>query len=196
MLDDRNGSTLVADCLDQCEGTPRPSNMEVNKMSGNDFGLKAPEDGQGYWVDGDLYYLKLHSSEIGGAYAVFELTIAPYAPGPPPHRHAEASEAFYILDGSLTMSVEGQDVIATPGTFSFVPPGTTHTFSNPNPAPAKVFKIVSPGGFEDFFVEYGQPATTRSNPLAEVPMPDVEKATMLAEKYRVEFDLDEFMPSD
>ena len=48
------------------------------------------------------------------------------------------------------MSVEGQELIATPGTFSFVPPGTTHTYSNPNPAPAKVFKIISPGGFEDF----------------------------------------------
>ena len=98
--------------------------------------------------------------------------------------------------GSLVMSVEGQELVATPGTFSFVPPGTTHTFSNRNPAPAKVFKIISPGGFEDFFVEYGEPATTRSNPLAEVPMPDAEKATLLAEKYRVDFDLDDFTPPE
>ena len=164
--------------------------------SDNGFVLKTPEDGQGYWVDGDLYYLKLHSSEIGGAYAVFELTVAPYGKGPLPHRHAETSEAFYILEGSLTMSIEGQELIAPPGTFSFVPPGTTHTYSNPNPAPAKVFKIISPGGFEDFFVEFGQPATTRSNPLAEVPMPDVEKAQELAEKYHIDFDLDGFTPPD
>jgi hypothetical protein len=86
------------------------------------------------------------------------------------------------------MSVEGQELIATPGTFSFVPPGMTHAYSNPNPAPAKVFKIISPGGFEDYFVEYGQPATTRSNPLAEVPPTDLEKAAKLAEKYGLEFD--------
>ena len=164
--------------------------------SDNGVVLKTPEDGQGYWVDGDLYYLKLHSGEIGGAYAIFELTVAPYGKGPPPHRHAETSEAFYILGGSLTMSVEGQEHIALPGAFSFVPPGTTHTYSNPNPVPAKVFKIISPGGFEDFFVEYGEPAATRSNPLAEVPMPDFDKATKLAEKYGVEFDFDNFMPSD
>ena len=88
------------------------------------------------------------------------MTIAPYAPGPPPHRHAETSEASYILDGLLTMNVEGKEIIAPPGTLSYVPPGITHTFSNPNPAPAKVFKIISPGGFEDYFVEYGEPATT------------------------------------
>ena len=93
------------------------------------------------------------------------------------------------------MSVEGKEVIATPGSFSYVPPGITHTFSNPNPQRAKVFKIISPGGFEDYFVEYGEPATTRSNPLAEVPMPDLEKAMRLAEKYGVEFDLENYMPS-
>ena len=156
--------------------------------SDNGFVFKTPEDGKGYWADGELFFLKLHNSEIGGAYALFELTVPPYGPGPPPHRHAETSEAFYILDGSLTMSVEGQELIATPGSFSFVPPGMTHAYSNPNPAPAKVFKIISPGGFEDFFVEYGQPATTRSNPLAEVPPTDLEKAAKLAEKYGLEFD--------
>ena len=156
----------------------------------SDNGLihKTPDDGQGYWVDGDLYYLKLHSGEIGGAYAIYEMTIAPNAPGPPPHRHAETSEAFYILEGSLTMTAGGQELIATPGALSIVPPGMTHTFSNPNPELAKVFKIISPGGFEDYFTEYGLPATTRSNPLAEVPMPDLEKAAKLAEKYGLEFD--------
>ena len=123
------------------------------------------------------------------------MTIAPYAPGPPPHRHAETSEAFYILDGSLTMNVEGKEIIATPGSFSYVPPGITHSFSNPNPQRVKVFKIISPGGFEDYFVEYGEPAETRSPRLAEVPAPDMEKAQRLAEKYGVEFDLEGYMPS-
>ncbi len=50
--------------------------------------------------------------------------------------------------------------------------------------------MISPGGFEDYFVEYGEPATTRSPRLAETPMPDMEKAQRLAEKYGVEFDLE------
>ena len=65
MLDDGNGSTVVANWLIQCEGTSRLS-VEAYMTLDNGFVLKAPEDGQGYWVDGDLYYLKLHSGEIGG----------------------------------------------------------------------------------------------------------------------------------
>ena len=34
--------------------------------SDNGVVIKTAEDGQGYWVDGDLYFLKLHSGEIGG----------------------------------------------------------------------------------------------------------------------------------
>ncbi len=51
--------------------------------SDNGFVFKTPEDGKGYWADGELFFLKLHNSEIGGAYALFELTVPPYGPGPP-----------------------------------------------------------------------------------------------------------------
>ena len=50
------------------------------------------------------------------------ITIQPHSGGPPPHSHAAEDDSFYILEGELTFGVEGEEVVAGPGTFVLVPP--------------------------------------------------------------------------
>ena len=38
----------------------------ADMKSDNGVVIKTPEDGEGYWVDGDLYFLKLRGGEVGG----------------------------------------------------------------------------------------------------------------------------------
>jgi uncharacterized cupin superfamily protein len=40
----------------------------------------------------------------------------PGFPGPPPHRHREIVDVFYVLEGELTLEIEGKAIAAQPGT--------------------------------------------------------------------------------
>jgi hypothetical protein len=40
-----------------------------------------------------------------------------------------------------------------------VPKGTLHTFKNVGTLPSRVLGVLTPGGFEGFFLEAGEPAT-------------------------------------
>src|SRR5919109_2968605 len=64
-----------------------------------------------------------------------------YAPGergPDPHVHHHHTDAFYVLEGELqlTLGAERKNVRATPGVFAAAPPNTVHTFRNASSEPA------------------------------------------------------------
>jgi len=96
---------------------------------------------------------KTESEETGGAWSLLELTVPPKFSGPPPHLHKVTQEAFYVLEGTLTLQVGDQTVKAPPGAYVFIPTGITHTYSNDEDKPARYLGFVSPGGFEKYFDE-------------------------------------------
>ncbi len=76
------------------------------------------------------------------------ITIQPHGNGPPKHSHAAEDDSFYLLEGELTFGVEGEEVVAGPGTFVLVPPGIEHTFSNRSDAVARFVNVHAPAGFD------------------------------------------------
>jgi mannose-6-phosphate isomerase-like protein (cupin superfamily) len=76
------------------------------------------------------------------------ITIQPHRGGPPGHVHAAEDDAFYILEGELTFTVEDEEVVAGPGTFVLVPPGVYHTFANRGDAVVRMVNIHAPAGFD------------------------------------------------
>jgi hypothetical protein len=59
-----------------------------------------------------------------------------------------------------------------------------HTFRNVGRSPSKVLALLSPGGFEKFFVEAGEPATEGSTaPQGE---PDIARIVQAGQKYGLE----------
>ena len=64
------------------------------------------------------------------------------------HLHHDEDDAFYILEGELTFAVEGEEVVAGPGTFVLVPPGVHHTFANRGDALVRLVNIHAPAGFD------------------------------------------------
>jgi mannose-6-phosphate isomerase-like protein (cupin superfamily) len=55
----------------------------------------------------------------------------------PLHVHHLDDEAWYVLEGALTVSVGERDVTVPAGGAVLVPAGTPHTFWNPLPEPAR-----------------------------------------------------------
>lgn len=76
------------------------------------------------------------------------VTMAPRRRGPPEHEHAAEDDAFYVLEGELTFTVEGETIVAGAGTFVLVPPGVRHTFANRGSAPARILNVHAPAGFD------------------------------------------------
>ena len=64
------------------------------------------------------------------------------------HVHAEEDDAFYILEGELTVALASGDVPAPPGTFVLVPPGVEHGFRNDGRTVVRMLNLHAPAGFD------------------------------------------------
>jgi mannose-6-phosphate isomerase-like protein (cupin superfamily) len=63
---------------------------------------------------------------------------------------------FFVLEGTLTLQVEDEELAAGPGTFVCVPPGTPHRFANTSDAPVRMLNLNTPGGFEGYMRELAE----------------------------------------
>jgi quercetin dioxygenase-like cupin family protein len=128
---------------------------------------------------------KLSDEDTGGAYSIHDNTIPPGSPGPRPHVHRHHEEAFYVLEGELTVQVGARRITAPAGSFVVVPRGAVHQPSNPGTEPTRVLLIFSPAGMERFFEE----AAEGRMPLqAEPEDPAVrERLAAFTERYGYEF---------
>jgi quercetin dioxygenase-like cupin family protein len=98
------------------------------------------------------YTLKLTSDDTTGAYAVREVKAVP-GRRIPRHVHSRESEAWYVLEGELTFSLDSQEFVAVAGGFVYLPVGVAHSFCNSGDGLARFLQIFAPAGLEQYFVE-------------------------------------------
>jgi len=118
----------------------------MTEMSSNTL-VSGPGEGKRLPLVG---LMKASAGPTSGAFEVIEY----HGPlQPPPHVHREHEEAFYILEGTFTFSLDGQDHQAPAGSFVIVPRGTPHGFTAADGARALL--LIVPAGLEGFFQELG-----------------------------------------
>jgi|SRR5215217_5891539 len=142
-----------------------------------------PGEGKSVWLVGDMITVKLESEDTGGAYCVVEETSPPEG-GPPPHLHHNVDETLYVLEGEVEFMAGDQTIPASIGAAVYVPKGTLHTFKNVGASPSRVLAIISPGGFEKFFLEAGEPVT--EDPSAPERAPNMGRIVEIGQKYGLE----------
>jgi quercetin dioxygenase-like cupin family protein len=122
--------------------------------------------GTGRRIGGAGMTLKVGSKQ-SARWSAFEAEVGPgFDVGA--HRHAEAEEIFYILQGELDLlafeprirtsgdwtaweSADGAKVSrGGPGSLMFVPAGCLHAFTNPGTTPARMLFLVTPSGHEQY----------------------------------------------
>ena len=96
--------------------------------------IKIPPQGRIVAVLGDVYRFLATGEDTDGKYALWEATVPPGG-GPPPHVHSREEEGFYILEGEITFTVNGERVVATAGMFANMTVGTPHSFRVTSPSP-------------------------------------------------------------
>ena len=102
------------------------------------------EGGRRFTARGSVMLFKAVAEQDGGDFSLMERTLPPGGRRPPPHRHTNCSEAYFVLDGLVSVTVEGDELEVGPEGFVLVPRGTAHTFGNGGPGPARLLVIHAP----------------------------------------------------
>lgn len=143
-----------------------------------------PGEGESLWVAGFPHTFKAVSEDTNGAYSFIEVSVPPQS-GPPPHIHHREDEALYVLEGELEVLDRGRSMRVNAGSFVHIPKGTLHCFKNVGATTARMLALFTPGGFEGFFFEVGQPVIEGEN--APPPGPEeIEKTIAVAPEYGME----------
>jgi quercetin dioxygenase-like cupin family protein len=124
-------------------------------------------------------FIKATGEQTAGTFFLAESTLAPGFAGPPPHRHRELHDMFYVLEGTLTLQLGDRTIEAGPGSFACVPPGVVHTFRNASDSPVRLLNFNTPAGWEKYMRDVAKAA--QSGPLT----PDV--LAHVASRYDFDF---------
>ena len=92
-------------------------------------------------------------------------------PATPLHGHEREDEAFYVLQGGLSVRMGDEEFEAPAGSFTFQPRGIPHTFSSSS-ASARVLLLVVPSGLEGYLRSLSRPAEAMTLPPAGPPSPE------------------------
>ena len=97
--------------------------------------------------------VKAGAADTSGALTVIEGTLAPGNLGPVPHVHHGHDECFVVLKGRLRFRVGAEFRTAEVGDTVFAGRGLPHGFGNPFEEPASYVVMLTPSGYEGYFVE-------------------------------------------
>jgi len=114
--------------------------------------------------------LLLTAAETGGSLSLMESLMCP-GTEPRYHVHENEDEIFYVLEGHLSVMVDGTVHECRAGDTIFLPRGLPHTFRVRSQV-ARCLSIATPSGFENFFKAIGKPANSLAAQAAETASPN------------------------
>jgi quercetin dioxygenase-like cupin family protein len=141
--------------------------------------------GEGRSVHGGGGLVKASGEQTGGGYALREVFL-PAGRIIPRHVHSREGEAWYIIEGELTFSLDGQEFVGGAASFVHLPAGVAHGVRNSGVDVCRFIQIFSPAGLERYFDEreglerFGEPGRDYAGLT-------LEEHTTLAEKYGLTF---------
>jgi quercetin dioxygenase-like cupin family protein len=132
--------------------------------------FRPAQTGRTTWAMGSLFESLLSASDSGGELGVSVVTQPPGI-ATPLHVHANESEAFFLLAGTMTYRAGDEVHRLAAGDFIYLPKGVPHAFRITGDEPAKVVALTVPGGLLGLYDEVGVPAAERRLPGADgLPM--------------------------
>ena len=135
--------------LSETQTKPEKIQSEQDKNKPKIVALKPGEPSELAYDAGTVRFL-VSSEDTNGAWSLVELTEMPgYKTRL--HRHNYTDEAYYVLEGVLTVKINDKTSEYPAGSYVLIPRGTPHAQGNPGKVPVKVLLTMTPGGFEQSF---------------------------------------------
>jgi quercetin dioxygenase-like cupin family protein len=136
------------------------------------------------WFEGAFMRVLVDSNDSGGAISMMEHWY-PANWSPPLHVHHREDQVLHVLEGEIRARAgDGEEVTLAAGQSAFLPRDVPHTFLTGTHG-AKVLEINTPGGFEQFHLEAGEPALETRIPDPKVV--DVPRLVAAIQPYEAEF---------
>jgi len=129
------------------------------------------------WM-GTAYSITVRKSDSAGIVGVFEGAV-PAGDGPPIHIHHNEDEVIHVIEGTYEFWLDGRAFTRPAGASVFLPRGVPHTFRVVGDRPGRNLAVLTPGGFEGFFIEAAENDLTIPDRMPQV----IE----LAARYGLEF---------
>lgn len=122
---------------------------------------------------------RFSGEHTGGRVAIVE---HPFPPGAlvPPHVHTREDEFSIVTAGAIGFRSGRDEVVLEAGGYISKPRGELHTMWNAGPGEARMIEIITPSGFEHFFLELAD--------IIESAPPDPAALETLAASYGLFFD--------
>ena len=117
----------------------------------------AGEGDKQLFFGGGLHTWKLLAEDTGGAFYLMEDTMT-IGKTTPLHRHPEADEMVYVLDGEILVNIDGKESRVATGGMTFTPKGVPHAFVVLS-ATAHMLTMQTPGTGQAFYRGASEPAT-------------------------------------
>ena len=114
-----------------------------------------PGGGRSYPMGRIGAVFKADGDESRGGYSISEWWLEPNTQGPGAHAHEE-DDIFYVIEGTMSILVDGRWIDTQKGSFVLVPGGVTHDFENRTEKRAGVLNISAPGDFEEQMPDIAQ----------------------------------------
>jgi quercetin dioxygenase-like cupin family protein len=134
---------------------------------------------EAFWFDNMLMKVRLGADEAGGRLSIIEqIHFKGY--GTPTHVHENEDQTLVVLSGAITAWLGDESATYGPGDAVFLPRGVEHAFVV-DEDDTRVLEINTPGGFENFHIQAGEPAT--HDGLPDPKAPDIEKLARVGAEF-------------
>lgn len=147
--------------------------------------LAKPTLDNSYWYIGHLLSVLLSAEDTGGLLSLLKITEIKGLE-PPPHIHTREDEIFYLLNGEIEYFVGGKTYKATAGDSMFLPRDIMHSFRVLTDQ-SDVMILLTPGGFEKYFIEMSEKAPELKKPPRPTGPPDIPRLIAAGKKYGIQF---------
>ncbi len=153
--------------------------MTAANLSGDGL-VRSRDNVESFSFRDQNFSILVHGKETDDAFTVIDYE-APMGVAPPPHRH-DFAEVFYVLEGEVTVQIEGETVKGTPGEAIYVPSGAAHAPRAEGHIRAVTLAV--PAGIEQYFMEANEIIKAHDGPVTMEALGD--KILPLMKKYTIE----------
>jgi quercetin dioxygenase-like cupin family protein len=156
----------------------------MTALSSARLAVVPPDSREVTLVPGFTATVKLAASETGGI-SIVQHT---FDPGVlvPPHRHTREDEISCVISGEIGFRSDGREVSLGAGGYIVKPRGELHSMWNASSEPAQMIEIITPAGFEKYFIELAE-----ATAAAGGRRPDPSVIAPIAERFGLSFDFSE-----
>lgn len=126
-----------------------------------------------FWDKTRLWIIARPLSGFAETFSQYVMEVQPGGGSDQPEPDADAEGVLFVVEGEITVTVDGAAHRLTPGGYAFLPPASGWTLRNDSPATARFHWIRKAYEYVEG-IEVPDPIFANENDIAPTPMPDTD----------------------